>query len=115
AERRGRYVGPEGAVLRAREAQQILQHAVERIPAGPATVYQPLAVEPDVMPLARALHERGHDLLFPSAADQGDGALDWILWDGSDGPAPAAVPRGFGADVHGRSRGRSAIADAAVV
>lgn len=126
AARRARYQGEEGAALRARQAERLLEHAaplvaaVERAaveagrrgaPAPLVAAYHPTPTEADVMPLARRLVEAGARLVFPAAA--GD-ELEWIVWDGStafqDSPG-----RGFGKEPGGERLGPRALETAVLV
>lgn len=115
ARRRALYSGEQGQARRRREALALLQHAAPLLeplaerPASPGparmAVFSPLALEADVMPLARAARSYGVELLFP--ADAGGPCLDWVLWDG--GAFTASPGTGFGTEPSGPRLGASAL------
>ena len=120
------YGGEHGAQRRAREAQQLLEHAApllaeiesavgraaaEGAPAPLVAAFHPTPSEADVLPLARRLARAGAHLVFPAAAGT---ELEWISWDGvsdfRDSPG-----RGFGKEPDGDRLGPRALAQAALV
>lgn len=135
ARRTRTYGGPDGAVRREQESQQLLAHAApliermrialeqgraraqeqgfETVSEEPPLVaaYHPTPTEADVMPLARRLAELGAQLIFPVAAGR---ELDWVTWDGTS-PFVDSPGRGFGREPTGSHRGPDALAHAHLV
>ncbi len=125
AARRARYGGEQGPGLRAEEAQRLVQHAqplIEQVRALAAdrggsngvyvTLYAPIPLEADVLPLAQELVTAGASLLMPvfSGAD----TLEWALWDGR-AALETSQGRGFGAEPEGKRLGDDALARADLV
>ncbi|AXK44837.1 5-formyltetrahydrofolate cyclo-ligase [Brachybacterium saurashtrense] len=126
AARTARSHGEDGAALRAREAERLLEHAAPLLaeveqaaaeagrrgdPAPLVAAFHPTPTEADVLPLARRLVEAGARLAFPAAA--GD-ELEWIVWDGST-PFQDSPGRGFGKEPAGERLGPRALQSAVLV
>ena len=127
AQRAATYAGEHGASRRAREAQQLLEHASPLIASVEAAVaaaraagtamplvaaYHPTPTEADVMLLAHRLAQAGARLVFP-AAEAGT-ELEWIAWGGvsdfQDSPG-----RGFGKEPRGERLGTGALHEVMLV
>ena len=128
ARRSRTYEGEAGSARRAREAQQLLDHAAPLLAqvreaalsaadggAGSTTplvaAYHPSPLEADVMPLVDALVVAGARMIFPASAGR---RLEWITWDGSSSFLPSPG-RGFGPEPDGERLGPDALADAVLV
>lgn len=122
------YGGEVGGARRAREAQQLIDHAAPLLAqvreaalaaadggdggrAPLVAAYHPSPLEADVMPLVDELVAAGARMIFPASAGH---RLEWITWDGRS-PFLPSPGRGFGPEPDGERLGPDALADALLV